>query len=344
MPTKMNRAREQQNYIPAGNGDASGEYGNDKGSNKHFTNFKKSDSSFDSVNQQRMGNKMSSQPMKAEQKPVKDFSITKEQWEKNLMTTERVGNPPEEIKIRVEDTPIKRIDEQDISDALQEFEKGTVEKAANLIRKYEESVDETATDLQSIADSSGGLMVGMAFRLKRLSSLSRKLESEVIEQRTKGNENFTIDDAVGNMKDVARFTMVFDKGNFENNVKNAMDQLQKSGYKMVRAKNTFYEGAGYKGLNCNFIDKKGNIFELQFHIPESMKIKEGIEVDMANKKAISNRRNVTAHDIYETTREIEDKIKQNKATEQEKKLYNDLTQESLKRWGTVPNYEFAFLK
>ena len=41
---------------------------------------------------------------------------------------------------------------------------------------------------------------------------------------------------------------------------------------------------------------------------------------------------------------FEDKIKQNTATEQEKKLYNDLTQESLKRWGTVPNYEFAFLK
>ena len=33
-----------QNYVPAGNGDASGEYGdNETGSNKHFTNFKKPD-------------------------------------------------------------------------------------------------------------------------------------------------------------------------------------------------------------------------------------------------------------------------------------------------------------
>lgn len=41
MPTKPNRAGQQQNYVPKGNGDASGEYGdNATGSNKHFTAFK----------------------------------------------------------------------------------------------------------------------------------------------------------------------------------------------------------------------------------------------------------------------------------------------------------------
>lgn len=42
MPTKRNRAGNQQNYIEAGHGDASGEYGdNATGSNKHFQVFKK---------------------------------------------------------------------------------------------------------------------------------------------------------------------------------------------------------------------------------------------------------------------------------------------------------------
>lgn len=42
MPTKRNKAGNQQNYVPKGNGDASGEYGdNATGSNKHFTNFAK---------------------------------------------------------------------------------------------------------------------------------------------------------------------------------------------------------------------------------------------------------------------------------------------------------------
>jgi len=36
MPTKLNSAGKQQEYIPKGNGDASGEYGNSKGSNKHY--------------------------------------------------------------------------------------------------------------------------------------------------------------------------------------------------------------------------------------------------------------------------------------------------------------------
>ena len=42
MPTKLNRAGQQQNYVPQGNGDASGEYADHaSGSNKHFTNFAK---------------------------------------------------------------------------------------------------------------------------------------------------------------------------------------------------------------------------------------------------------------------------------------------------------------
>lgn len=44
MPTKRNRAGKMQNYVEAGHGDASGEYGdNATGSNKHFVQFKKPD-------------------------------------------------------------------------------------------------------------------------------------------------------------------------------------------------------------------------------------------------------------------------------------------------------------
>ena len=44
MPTKLNHAGQQQNYVPAGNGDASGEYGdNESGSNIHFKVFERPD-------------------------------------------------------------------------------------------------------------------------------------------------------------------------------------------------------------------------------------------------------------------------------------------------------------
>lgn len=41
MPTKRNGSGGQQEYIPAGNGDPSGEYSNSEGSNRHFTSFEK---------------------------------------------------------------------------------------------------------------------------------------------------------------------------------------------------------------------------------------------------------------------------------------------------------------
>lgn len=41
MPKKKNYGGQDQEFIPAGNGDVSGEYADDNGSNRHFTNFAK---------------------------------------------------------------------------------------------------------------------------------------------------------------------------------------------------------------------------------------------------------------------------------------------------------------
>ena len=75
MPTKLNRAGNQQNYVPAGNGDASGEYGdNASGSNKHFTAFEKpKDNETKVVEQKGKG-----------EKPEKKETSTKEQHIKSI--------------------------------------------------------------------------------------------------------------------------------------------------------------------------------------------------------------------------------------------------------------------
>lgn len=326
MPTKMNRAGEQQNYIPSGNGDRSGEYTDQKTSAKGFKNFSK--------NVDNKSNKFL------------EFSKSEKlynDWLGKTINAERRGNPPEEIKTKLEETPIKKIDQTDIDDVINSgHDPKAVKLASDLIRRYENNIDETSKDLSNIANKNNGLMVGLEFRLKRLSSLTRKLESYVIEEHSKGNTNFTLEDAVNKARDVERYTIVFDGNGFEKSVDNVIKSLNKKGYKLVRAKNTFVEGAEYKGLNCNFLDKNGNIFELQFHIPESIKTKEGIEVDLKNKKAISNRVNLTSHDIYETTRIIEDKIKSKTATPDEIKLYNYLKKKAVDRWKNVPNYNLNF--
>ena len=75
-----------------------------------------------------------------------------------------------------------------------------------------------------------------------------------------------------------------------------------------------------------------------------MQVKEGIIGDIANQRVFSDRTKITAHDIYETTREIEDKIKQGTATPEEIQLNKTLTEKGKKMWASVPNFDFAFLK
>lgn len=77
MPTKPNRAGQQQNYVPKGNGDASGEYGdNATGSNKHFTAFKQPD---------KTENKPIDTPNKAAEPPKEEVKVDEQKPENNYL-------------------------------------------------------------------------------------------------------------------------------------------------------------------------------------------------------------------------------------------------------------------
>ena len=79
MPTKPNRAGQQQNYVPQGNGDASGEYADEAtGSNIHFTNFKKPDDQ----EQKKFGNFTK----ETDKENDVDITETKRNVERNLLS------------------------------------------------------------------------------------------------------------------------------------------------------------------------------------------------------------------------------------------------------------------
>ena len=85
MPTKRNKGGMQE-YIPAGNGDASGEYADDSGSNKHFTNFSKNKSNENSQVKQNETNVEKSQT-KDESKQTNEKPKTIEERKANLRKT-----------------------------------------------------------------------------------------------------------------------------------------------------------------------------------------------------------------------------------------------------------------
>ena len=95
MPKKPNKAGNLQNYVPQGNGDASGEYADDQtGSNIHFTNFQKPDTE--------------------KQKKLKDF-------EESLLldlTKEELANikAKKEKKAKFEDLELDLVEEKSFDD------------------------------------------------------------------------------------------------------------------------------------------------------------------------------------------------------------------------------------
>lgn len=82
-----------------------------------------------------------------------------------------------------------------------------------------------------------------------------------------------------------------------------MEELHRKKYTVVRVKNTFKEGAVYKGVNTLVKDPHGNIFELQFHTPQSVAIKEN-----------------ELHKLYEKQRMLDKKSDRRKWDELEEKM------------------------
>ena len=347
MPTKANKAGKQQNYVPSGNGDASGEYTNEAGANRNFQTFKKPEQaphSFNAVNQLRTGKpSMPKEDVKvASEMPPQTF----QEWEKVIHEKKKDQPPFNPMKMSSQEAPISKIDQNAINKSLKNpdfAENPDLDKVVNMaaaaIQKYEGGIDTAAQLLEGLASQNGGVMVGLEYRLKTLNSLTRKIYKEVSEKRADGNKNYGYEDALKDMKDIGRFTMVFDKGNFANGVTKTLDYLESQGFKIIKFKNTFTEGATYKGLNCNFVDKNGVTYELQFHIPESMKVKEGIEVNVGKRSAYINKDIYTSHDIYETVRDIDKEITDGTATPARLKLKEELENRARAYWSKVPNID-----
>lgn len=53
-----------------------------------------------------------------------------------------------------------------------------------------------------------------------------------------------------------------------------MDTLKNKEYKLQAMTNTFRDGAPYKGINSTYLSPDGELFEMQFHTPESFDMKK----------------------------------------------------------------------
>lgn len=138
--------------------------------------------------------------------------------------------------------------------------------AYRLLDHYARLEPQITGDLTSSADTYGGRMEGLTYRLKGQESLARKIEQK------SASKGLTMSEYTAKIGDALRYTMVLPPGQYGPGAQAAIDDFRKQGY-TVEVENTWRPGASYKGINTN-IKKDGVIFEVQFHTGDSLALKQ----------------------------------------------------------------------
>lgn len=189
--------------------------------------------------------------------------------------------------------------------------------ADSLLDRASEYEPHLTASLDSVVGGAGGKLEGLEFRMKSKASLERKLKDEFRQHPQLSLEEVASSDVT----DTIRYTAVFSSGRYRSGIEATRARLEASGASVVKARNYWREsGGGYRGVNTVFQDPSGVRFELQFHTPQSFRIK------MSN------------HKIYEEARLVPN-------TSSGRSKLRDLLGAQERRWGTVkspPGAEDAF--
>lgn len=111
-------------------------------------------------------------------------------------------------------------------------------------------------------------MVGLKFRYKSVKSMARKIDQKMIDK------GLSVEAAEDGITDALRYTMVIPTGNYVKGVKDSLRDLRKSGFRVVESQSKWVDGDPYAGHHVLLESKSGEVVELQFHTPQSHRVKE----------------------------------------------------------------------
>lgn len=147
-----------------------------------------------------------------------------------------------------------------------------------LLEKAKAAEPGITRDLQEIIGATNGTIsydvgngkTALDFRLKGAGSLKRKITTDFV-------EGTSLDYIEDHIYDNVRYTDLVDGDLLVGDYVDVQRQLEKKGYKIVRVKNTLGDSTkAYRGLSTVVESPDGYRFELQFHTPESIDIKERV--------------------------------------------------------------------
>lgn len=142
--------------------------------------------------------------------------------------------------------------------------------------------DRLDDEMQDIARRLGAKLDGLAFSVKGRESMERKVRTKVLESRDAGNARSAEDIIAEDIRDANRYTMIVNTETYGDDVARFVEALRARGYRFddglwrntwsVKDEDGFPRA--YRGLNVNMRSPDGDLIEVQFHTPESFKVKQ----------------------------------------------------------------------
>jgi hypothetical protein len=117
-------------------------------------------------------------------------------------------------------------------------------------------------DLARLRDNLGGQLVGLENEFKSLDSIVRKLDW------------FDKSSEAEPIGDVLRYTMTFEADELAGGTASAVRNLKDQGYRVLSRRDDWGAGSTYYGSRLTLESPTGVRFELQFHTPESWRLKD----------------------------------------------------------------------
>jgi hypothetical protein len=144
--------------------------------------------------------------------------------------------------------------------------KGAINAASAIVHSAVLAEPAISSTILNAVEAAGGEMSEFDQRLKKPDSIARKIDDRAT---TRGVEPA---EAAGDVRDAVRYTAVFEDADYAAGVERTYAALAAQGMVPFDTKGKLsFEGGSYKGMNVNFQDSNGLIFEVQFHTKMSKK-------------------------------------------------------------------------
>ncbi len=168
--------------------------------------------------------------------------------------------------LREEDLP-KSIQEFSAMKHLENKEYDLIKTKVRAMGYYNKALSrepELTSMIKNVAKDIGMEPVNLQFSTKSIDSYLRKVETNF----NKGKINYEV-------KDINRYTLVSSGDTVTEKTLKSFDVLNQKGYNISEVKNYWIDrNDPYNGVNTTIRDAEGNPFEIQYHTPESFKVKE----------------------------------------------------------------------